>query len=87
MRCSMHKNLFDGVLDQETAKIFYAATAVNAEILNHRGKLGVIAPQAYADLIVVDGNPLKDLSLFTQNGKYIPLVMKNGKIYKDSQNA
>jgi imidazolonepropionase-like amidohydrolase len=42
------------------------------------GKLGVIAKHAYADLLVVDGDPLKDISVLTGQGERIAGVMKNG---------
>ena len=59
-------------------------------------KLGVIEPGAFADLILVDGNPLEDLSVIgasaemfgesrpTPSVDTIPLVMKNGVIYKNT---
>ncbi|MBK7469913.1 MAG: amidohydrolase family protein [Betaproteobacteria bacterium] len=65
------------------AEILRSATAVNAELLGQAGKLGVIAPGATADLLVVDGNPLEDLTLLQEQGRYLPLIMKAGKIHKD----
>ena len=59
-------------------------------------KLGVIEAGAYADIILVDGNPLEDLSLVgaseemfgesrpTPSVDTIPLVMKDGVIYKNT---
>lgn len=46
------------------------------------GDLGVIAEGAYADLLIVDGNPLEDISLLADPEKNIKLIMKNGTIYK-----
>lgn len=63
--------------------ILRSATSVNAKLLNQTGQLGVIAPEAFADLIVVDGNPLVDLSRFTESGEHIHLIMKNGTLYKN----
>jgi imidazolonepropionase-like amidohydrolase len=60
-----------------------AATATNAELLNMPGKLGVIAPGAYADLLVVNGNPLKNLNLLQEEGKHFSAIMKNGVFYKN----
>lgn len=48
-----------------------------------KGPLGVIKPGAYADLIVVNGNPLKDLNLVADPEKNFALIMKDGKIYKN----
>ncbi len=66
---------------QSPVEILRSATLVNAEILRKTGELGVIAPGALADLLVVDGNPLDDLSLLEGQGKNLPLIMKGGKIF------
>ena len=47
------------------------------------GPLGVIKPGAYADLILVDGNPLEELDLVADPGTNFVLIMKDGVIYKD----
>ncbi len=62
--------------------IIRSATTVNAELLNRTGELGVIAPGALADLLVVNGNPLDDLTLLQEQGKHLSLIMKGGKLYK-----
>ena len=38
---------------------------------------------AYADLIIVDGNPLEDLALVGDPGKNFDLIMKDGVVYKN----
>lgn len=60
------------------------------------GKLGVIEKGAYADILIVDGNPLKDFKAIGANEKWfdaeprgqdvpsIRLIMKDGKIYKNN---
>lgn len=68
------------------AEILRSATSVNAEMIGQAGRLGVIAPGATADLVVVDGNPLADLTLLQEQGRP-PLIMKAGKIYKDELGA
>ena len=65
------------------ADILRSATAVNAELLRQSGHIGVIAPGALADLIVVDGDPLRDLGLLQQQGRHLPLIVKAGTIVKD----
>ena len=65
------------------AEIISSATTIGAEVLNMTGKLGRLAPGAFADVLVVDGNPLKDLSCLTGQGERIPLVMKGGQIQFD----
>ena len=67
----------------EPLNIIRSATRVNAELLNQAGKLGVIAPNAYADLLVVDGDPLRDLAILTNPEKHLKLIMKGGVIYKN----
>jgi imidazolonepropionase-like amidohydrolase len=47
------------------------------------GKLGVVAPGAVADLLVVDGNPLKKLSLLEGQGAHLKAIMKGGKFFKN----
>ena len=66
------------------AEILRSATAVNAELLGKTGELGVIAPGALADLVVVDGDPLQDLTLLQHEGRHCPLIIKAGKIFKDT---
>jgi imidazolonepropionase-like amidohydrolase len=48
------------------------------------GKLGVVQEGAYADLILVDGNPLENLDLVADAEKNFVLIMKGGKIYKNT---
>lgn len=48
------------------------------------GPLGVIKEGAYADLIIVDGNPLENLDLVADPGKNFVVIMKDGKIYKNT---
>ncbi|MEM1199210.1 MAG: amidohydrolase family protein, partial [Pseudomonadota bacterium] len=55
----------------------YAAKAVRAE-----GEIGIVEKNAHADLIVVDGDPLADLSLLTGQGKHLPMIMKGGAFVK-----
>jgi len=48
------------------------------------GKLGVIEEGAYADLLLVDGNPLKNIELIGEPEKNFVVIMKDGKIYKNT---
>ena len=65
-------------------EIIRQATTVGAEIVRMEGKLGTIAPGAYADLIVVDGNPVKNLKLFLDQGAHLSAIMKGGKFHKNA---
>ena len=66
----------------KAADILRSATSVNARLLDRAGELGVVKAGALADLIVVDGDPLKDISLLTHQGAHIPLIMKGGEMLK-----
>jgi imidazolonepropionase-like amidohydrolase len=63
-------------------EILRSATSVNADILRAGDRLGRVAEGYLADLIVVDGNPLDDLSLFQEDGRHVPVVMKAGVFLK-----
>jgi imidazolonepropionase-like amidohydrolase len=67
-------------------EIIRQATLVGAEIVRMEGKLGVVEPGAFADLIVVDGNPVKNLGLFQEQGKHLSAIMKGGKFHKNRLN-
>jgi imidazolonepropionase-like amidohydrolase len=47
------------------------------------GKLGVIQKGAYADLLLYEGNPLKDLNVLLNPNKNLKLIIKNGEIFKN----
>ncbi len=66
------------------AEIIRSATVVGAEVVRMEGKIGVIAEGAFADLLVVDGNPLDDLGLFQGQGQHLSAIMKEGTFYKDT---
>ncbi|MER9076834.1 amidohydrolase family protein [Mesorhizobium sp. M0904] len=63
-------------------EIIASATSVAAKLCHMEGKIGTIASGAFADLIVVDGNPLDDLTLLTHQGRHVPLIMREGIIVK-----
>jgi imidazolonepropionase-like amidohydrolase len=65
-------------------EVLQSATTVNAELLQRPGELGVLTPGALADMLVVDGNPLNDLSLLQEQGKHLLLIMKGGKLFKNA---
>jgi imidazolonepropionase-like amidohydrolase len=56
-----------------------SATSRAAEMLDMKGEIGVLAPGAYADVIAVSGDPLKDIAAL---GK-VTFVMHDGGIYKN----
>ena len=93
----LHANFFGNIA------MLKAATSTAGELLALTGplnpyphKLGVIEPGAYADLLIVDGNPLEDITVIGGDPKWfdaeprgegietIQLIMKDGKIYKNT---
>ena len=62
--------------------VLHSATAVNADILQMSGRLGVVRRGALADLLVVDGDPLQDLSLLAANGRHLTHIMVDGRWLK-----
>jgi len=55
-----------------------SATARAAELLDMKGELGVIAPQAWADIVTVKGDPLANIDTL----KSVGFVMKDGKVFQ-----
>jgi imidazolonepropionase-like amidohydrolase len=51
-------------------EIIRSATTIGAEVLRMPGKVGTLQPGAYADIIVINGNPLKDLALLGNQGRF-----------------
>jgi len=62
-------------------EVIQSATVIGAEVLNQVGKLGRIQEGAFADILIVDGNPYEDIGCLLGQGDHIDLVMKAGKIY------
>jgi len=61
--------------------VLLSATRVNAELFRMEKDIGSVEPGKLADLIVVKGDPLRDLTLF-QNANNLELIMKGGQVYK-----
>jgi imidazolonepropionase-like amidohydrolase len=65
------------------AEIIRSATTIGAQVVRMEGKLGCLKPDAFADLLVVDGNPLKDLKLLQDQGRHLSAIMKGGRFHKN----
>lgn len=61
-------------------EVIQCATTTAAEVLNQVGQLGRIQVGALADVLLVDGNPYRDLSCLLGQGEHIDLIMKEGVI-------
>jgi imidazolonepropionase-like amidohydrolase len=68
---------------QSPADLIRGATSTAARLLQMEGQVGVVASGAFADLLVVDGNPLEDIRVLTTPDRTLRLIMKEGQIYKN----
>jgi imidazolonepropionase-like amidohydrolase len=73
------------------AEVLAMATSVNAELLAlsgkrnpYPGKLGVVEEGALADLLLVDGDPIANVKLLADPARNFVVIMKDGKIYRNS---
>jgi imidazolonepropionase-like amidohydrolase len=55
------------------------ATTSAAELMGWSGKVGVVAPGSFADMVAVSGDPIRDITELER----VKWVMKGGKVYKD----
>jgi imidazolonepropionase-like amidohydrolase len=60
-----------------------SATLIGAEVVRRPGMLGVIEPGAWADLLLVDGDPLKNIKLLENQGAHLAAIMKGGQFHKN----
>jgi imidazolonepropionase-like amidohydrolase len=67
-------------------EILRQATSSNASLLMQEGKLGCVAPDAHADLLVVDGDPLKDIEVLAASGKHLRLIIRAGELIRNELN-
>ncbi|MDX8530827.1 amidohydrolase family protein [Mesorhizobium sp. VK25A] len=72
-------------------EVLKTATSTNAELLAmsgprnpYPGKLGVIETGAYADILLIDGDPIADIKLIADPDKNLKVIMKDGRIYKNT---
>ncbi|MFH5775638.1 amidohydrolase family protein [Paracoccus sp. NGMCC 1.201697] len=73
------------------AEILRQATSTNAELLQlsglrrpYKGKLGVVEEGSFADLLLVDGDPLANIDLLADAERNLLIIMKDGRIYKNT---
>ena len=75
-------------------EILRQATSIGAELIKlsgprnryKEGPLGVIEVGAYADLLLIEGDPFKDITILSNPESTLRLIMKDGKIYKNTLN-
>jgi imidazolonepropionase-like amidohydrolase len=73
------------------AEVLAMATGINGELLAlsgprtpYPGKIGVVEEGAFADLILVEGDPLANIKLIEDPAKNFLVIMKDGKVYKNT---
>jgi len=64
------------------ADVIASATLVGAKLCRLEGLVGTIAPDAFADLLIVDGDPYRDIRLLQDDGAHMTAIMKDGVFYK-----
>ncbi len=73
-------------------EILRQATSIGAELIELSGRrnryrdgsLGVVEEGAYADLLIVEGNPLEDITILSDPENSLRLIMKDGVVYKNT---
>ena len=76
------------------AEVLTQATSITARLVAMSGPrnpypdgpLGVIQEGAYADILVVNGNPLENIALLENPQENLAVIMKDGKVYKNTLN-
>ena len=73
---------FVNLMGYSPMEAIIAATAWGGELMGQPNELGLVKPGYYADLLLVDGNPLEDISLLSKHGKHLDMVLINGRVHK-----
>lgn len=68
---------------QPPAAVLRSATTIAANLLRMEGEIGVVAPGAHADLLIVDGDPLSDAEVLADPERHVRTVIKAGEIVLD----
>jgi imidazolonepropionase-like amidohydrolase len=63
-------------------EVLRSASVHAARLCRRTGEIGTVQAGAFADLILVDGDPLADLSVLTGQGARMPAIMKGGRFVK-----
>ena len=68
-------------------ELLQSATCVAARLMGQEGQVGVLAPGAWADLLIVDGDPLTSLAMWEQPAQGLRLIMQGGRVVEDRLSA
>ncbi|KAH7914913.1 dipeptidase [Hygrophoropsis aurantiaca] len=75
--------LFVNLVGFTPMEAILSATALGGEIMMHPNELGKVQPGYYADLLLVNGNPLEDITLLS-DPKNLDVIVINGRVHKDN---
>lgn len=78
---SMEFSLRTRVLSNQ--EVLLSATRISARLCGMEDEVGTLAPGAYADLLIVDGNPLEDITVLERHDECLSAIMKGGVFYKN----
>ncbi|MFB9224801.1 metal-dependent hydrolase family protein [Paracoccus cavernae] len=78
---SMEFSLRTRVLSNQ--EVLLSATRISARLCGMEDEIGTLAPGAYADLLIVDGNPLEDITVLERHDECLSAIMKGGVFYKN----
>ncbi|MFC7734972.1 amidohydrolase family protein [Roseomonas sp. GCM10028921] len=67
-------------------EILFSATTLAARLCMMEGEIGTLAPGAKADLLVVEGDPLRDISVLANGGAAMRAIMRDGRFFKNELN-
>ncbi|MEV4250777.1 amidohydrolase family protein [Streptosporangium canum] len=67
---------------QPAIDVIRSATSVAARLVGLRGRIGEITPGAYADILMVKGDPLNDIAVLARPEEHVKLVMKAGRVMR-----
>jgi imidazolonepropionase-like amidohydrolase len=68
---------------QPSIDVLRSATTVNAALLGLDGEIGCVRAGAYADLLVVNADPTRDISILAEPAASISLIMARGSLVKN----
>jgi imidazolonepropionase-like amidohydrolase len=69
---------------QSPAEILQSATSVAARLLRAEGQIGVLAPGALADVLLVEGDPTREITMWQEPRTGIALLMQGGRVVRSS---
>lgn len=68
---------------QTPAQVLRSATVVGAQLLGREGELGIVAPGATADLLLVDADPFADTAVLAHPERHLRMVLQDGRVAVD----